>query len=215
MMKTPAWTWRRRILLAYFTKHPAGETRQDACLNVARRSLEWTNYANALRKQFLRTLCVKKPFGRQKTIFSATHRRVSHRIPSVSRETAKKQEKPTLLDTRSKETALRYLNSSSSERPKHYLSAHPIARWRCALTALCRCILSNPCWRILIALRWYALIAPHGYVRPCHFSATQNKSGDNAHTICPPLCGVFDNSRKCFTWNICGYYCLNALLLGY
>lgn len=138
MMKTPAWTWRRRILLAYFTKHPAGETRQDACLNVARRSLEWTNYANALPKQFLRTLCVKKPFGRQKTIFLATHRRTSHRIPRVSRETAKKQAKPAFLDVRNRETALQGPNTSPPERPKHYLSAHPIARWRCALTALYR-----------------------------------------------------------------------------
>lgn len=50
---------------------------------------------NKLRKHFTQvvftnTLREKKPFGRQKTIFSATHRRVSRRIPSVSRETAKK-----------------------------------------------------------------------------------------------------------------------------
>lgn len=126
---------------------------------------------NKLRKHFTQavftnTLREKSPSDGKKTFF---RRRTSHRIPSVSRETAKKQEKPTLLDARSKETALHCLNSSSPERPKHYLSAHSITRltvcsdrtlpvridhslpnvpntpYWCILTTLCRCVLSKPC----------------------------------------------------------------------
>lgn len=72
-----------------------------------------------------------------------THRRISDRIPNVSRETAKKQAKPAFLNARNKETALRYPNISSSEHPKHYLSARSITLCRRALTALCRYIQST------------------------------------------------------------------------
>ena len=85
--------------------------------------------------------------------FDTTHRRISHRIPSVSRETAKKQAKSAFLNVRSKKTALRHPNTSSSEHLKHYLSAYSSTlRWhilsvlcRCALIVLCRYAMITAC----------------------------------------------------------------------
>ena len=96
---------------------------------------------------------------------------------------------------RNKETALRHPNTSSSEHPKHYLTAHPITLCQCIQSAPCRHFLITACRmsRKLLADVFrelfcrYVLSTPHWRVRSCHFPATQNRSHDNAHTKCPAL----------------------------
>lgn len=106
-------------------------------MNKLRKRFTQAVFTNTLREKALRS--AKKQFFRQHIAVYHIESRAFH----VKQR--KKQEKPTLLDVRSKETALHYLNTSSSERPKHYLSAHPIARWRCALAALYRYVLITLC----------------------------------------------------------------------
>lgn len=187
-------------------------------MNKLRKRFTQAVFTNTLREKALRS--AKKRFFRQHIVAHHIESRAFH---VKQRKTGKTH----AFGCAEQRDCPRYPNTTSSERPKHYLSAHPITRWWCVwplfagafwslfvecseyscwriLTALCRRALSNPYWRILLALRWCALITPHWYVWPCHFSATQNKSGDNAHTICPRSVAFLIISRKCFTWNICG-----------
>ena len=88
-------------------------------MNKLRKRFTQAVFTNTLREKALRS--AKKRFFRQ-------HIAVYHIESRAFHVKQRKTGKTRALDVRSKETVLRYPNTSSSERPKHYLSAHPIAR---------------------------------------------------------------------------------------